>query len=164
MNKLAMAGASLLAIGVIATQLDSEDPETKAEVIEAAQKYDGLVELALVVYPDADVDPKCCKLPNGNLCRYGVETGVDANGKGLGGIDANGNKISCSCAKTASYLCEGDTADEGERVEALKHAGETDALLEIYARKTAEFEAKEPPAEKPAEEVKEGAEMTEVKR
>lgn len=149
MNKvLATTGASLLALGILATQIDSRDPAVKQEVEDAAKRHEDLTELALIVYPDVDLTPRCCRLQNGNLCRFGREYGP-----GKGGVTAKGEPLSCSCDKSRAYLCDGESPEDGELVDALKAAGRGEELLERIARKVAEGEAKprEDPKGEPSE-------------
>lgn len=134
-----------VAIGVGTLRVD--DPEIKLELEALALKDATVTTRVLKVCPDCAVSRECCKLPTGNHCLRGLEYGTDSKGNGLGGVDAEGNPVTCSCANaTADEIrdCVGDSADHEARMETHKRdASEQDTLAEL-AVKQAEAEKREP--------------------
>jgi hypothetical protein len=150
MNKFALAGAALLALGILAVgTLDVKDPEMKAELEAAASKDRSLVARVLKVCPDCDVPVECCVLPSepGYRCHYGRKYGP-----ALGGIDSAGNPVTCTCPSKSQNGgdhvrdCVGDSVDHEARVEALKRNATDEQILAELAVEVANGETKESPA------------------
>lgn len=152
-TKLALAGATLLALGVLATRIDTSDPEVKAELEAAALEDKSTVALTVTACPECEVQVECCRLPDEPQyqCMHGLKYGP-----GLGGIDADGKPVTCTCPDKSVddgrwvRDCVGTSADHEAQVETMRTTLSKDEVLEVLARKIAEREATKPQEQAPA--------------
>lgn len=117
------AGSFAAYVGTLSTP---QRTQLRADIAELASQDPALAPLVLKVCPTCAVTPQCWRLPNGDLCRFGLRYGP-----GVGGVNADGSPATCTPAPATDepWPCTGDSADWPARVQALRGSGGDAAIV-----------------------------------
>lgn len=134
--RLLAAISGIIAAGSFATYVGTlstpQRTQLRADIVELASQDPALVPLVRKVCPTCAVTPQCWRLPNGDLCRFGLRYGP-----GVGGVNPDGTPATCTPAPATDepWPCTGDSAEWPQRVKDLRDAGaQADMIREIEQR------------------------------